>query len=566
MKYTSTEKISSFTISQIIVNAWELEASRDIDGGLENFKPVWSNINEDPDFSELELVDQANLYRLCGYFLSDCGKSRNLKQYQERGKNLISLSIRLFASLNDKYSIADAQNALALCYYYEGSILEAESILEQTAQDLLGNHLHLVYLKNRGNLLLTKFAQRKYQEALEIIEEIRIPMEFCQDKRTCSVFHEKAGLIFRGLRQYDKAIWHYHESIRFALEINNFLLVCIQKNNLAFLYNKLRQFELAHKSINEAIKIAEDNNYTGWLQGCLDTKAIIFANEGHLELALETIDKAIFLCKRGEDVQHLTGSLWNKCKFLLHLDRKEEAILLFTELIPISAQQMGDFAVKQFTKEFSDLIHIKQDGSLDDEVKRFKRVEIVNAIRSANYDLNKAANFLKIDTTSLAKILDREFPELYDELDIQHFAKLKEISEKASEKPNYSAPRKISQLNLQNVAYKFETDISQKVSTFYVSSEKMSEVFGVSFDVVMAIMPAKEVSAGDFLLVNNSAKHTYSFGKVDYDKDLDLYFLIDKDMPMPLSLSEVELVGKAFAYCNFEEIDNDELHFKPLIF
>lgn len=566
MKYTTAEKINLSTISQIISNGWELEASRDIDGAIENFKPIWSNVDEIPDFSAFDLNHQATLYRLSGFFLSIFGSIRGVKLYQERAKDLLCQAIELFTELNDKYGIADTQNVLAVCYYNEGSILEAEAILEQTVNDFLDNYLHPVYLRNRNNLLQVTLRKADYQTSLKIIEEIRIPMEFCEDFRTCALFHEKAGLAYRRVLQYETAIWHYNESIKFAYKINNLLFVCTERNNLAFLYNKLKNFELAHYNINEALRLTREHNFPGCLPIYLDTQALIYANEGCHELALEIIDEAISVYKQGDDYFGLTESIWNKCKFLLHLDRKEEAILLFTELIPIAAQQMGDFAVKQFTKEFSNLIHIKQDGSLDDEVKRFKRVEIVNAIRSANYDLNKAANFLKIDTTSLAKILDCEFPELYDELDIQHFAKLKEISEKANEKPNYSAPRKISQLNLQNVTYKFETEIPQEVSTFYASSEKMSEVFGVSFDVVMAIIPAKEFSAGDFLLVNNSANHTYSFGKVDYDKDLDLYFLNDKDMPMPLSLNQVELIGKVIAYCNFEEIDNDELHFKPLIF
>lgn len=566
MKYTQVENLNKTVVSQIIEAAWALEASRDIEGSIDNFAPVWSNIERDPDFSDFELSQQAVLYRLTGFFLSICGIARNVKNYQERAKDLIFKSIDCFSLLEDKYGKADAENVLAVCYFNEGAILEAEAILEQTAERFTNDVLHPVYLRNRVNYLLAKQKQRHFQEAVKIIEELLIPFEFCDDFRTCALFHEKAGLIYRGLKLYDKAIWHYNESIRFSYQINNLLFVSSQRNNLAFLFTKIKNFELAHYNINEAIRLAHENNFIGWIPNYLDTKALIFANEGCHEVALKVIDEAISMFQSGDDYFGLTESIWNKCRFLLKLDRKEEAILLFSEMIPIASQRMGEFAVKGFIKEFSDLIHVKQESSLEDELKRFKRNEIVNAILLAEYDLSKAAESLKLNLNVLVKILDREFPELYSELDIQPLKEVDEAANNERQQPSFNAPRNISQLNLQNVEISFANNSPNNFLTFYISRDRLSDSLNINQDIIVTVTQNNNIKVNDFVIALNKSRNIYLFGQLQYDEGLNLYYLLEKGEEIPVFLDDVEVIGTVFGYCNFAEINQDKLHFLPIDF
>ncbi len=564
MKYTLVEKLDNAAVSRLIEEARNAELSRNFEVWQKVFEEVWSNIENEPDFSEFEESQQAELYRLAGYFLSNVGKVKNLPFYQERGKDLLTKAITFFSRLNNKDRVAEANIMLALCYFYEGAIIECESILDQAEVEFDGSHLNPRYLQIRIHQLITLHLKREFQNALKIIDEIIVPMEFCADEKLCSLFHQKAGLIYRGIHQYDKAIYHYHQAIRFAEDLNNLEFICNTHNNLAFLYNKTREFELAHLNSNEAIDIAYKNDFIGWLPHFLDTKALIYFDEGHYELSLQTIDEAISIFKRGEDANGLTESLWNKCKFLLHQNRKEEAILLFTEMIPIASQQMGEFAVKNFTKEFSALIHIKQGGSLDEETKRFRRVEIVNAILEADYKLQDAAELLKINLEALTKILDKEFPELYDELDILHQKKLDDNFIPSDENTTFSAPKHINRLVLQKVEIIFENETPKNFETFYFSTEKMFEAFGILGDAVIAVSPISNFAADEFVLVRNTSNNSYLFGKTEYDKDLNLHFLVDQNEPMPLSLDDVQLIGKAIAFCPFDEIDNDKLVFQSL--
>lgn len=564
MKYTVEKKKLSTDYSTLVETVKISEQTGDFGIAIKAFKEIWEDLSIDPNFSEFPLPEQAELFHISGSFLSTYGKVKNFKNYQERGKNLLFKAIEIFEKIGDSERIADAEGALAICYFYEGALEDAEFILEQTAKKFLENQLNLVYLQNRVNLLLTKLFQKKYQECLFIINDIEISMEFCPDYRNCSIFHENAGLTYRGIGQISQAVNHYNKAIYYAKIINNQVSISSIKNNLAFLYNKINKFDLAQSSINEAISIAEAQQQHGWLASFYDTKALIYANQGSFNLALEFIEKAINITKSGEDARVLTEALWNKCKFLLALDRKEEAITLFGELIPIASQQMGEFALKNFVKEFSDLIHIKQNGSLEEEVSRFKRIEIVNAIRESKYNLYDAAELLKITPKVLIKTIDKEFPELYQELDILHQPNLDENSDNISGNKKISSPRNISEITLNQIEINFENAALQNLKTFYFSAEKMLDAFEISHDAVVGIIPIPKITADEFVLVEDPAKNIYTFGKVNYDKALDLFFFVSEDEPMPISFEEVKLIGKAIGYCPFDEIENDTLVFRPL--
>jgi tetratricopeptide (TPR) repeat protein len=565
MKYTLEGNFTQIALARLVERGRALEARRDLEGAIENFAPIWPDIDRDPDFSAFEPGEQAVLYRLTGFFLSIYGNVRSLKSYQERAKNLLCRSSDLFDSLNDRHSSADARNVLALCYINEGAVLEGEVILEQAAEDLIGEYLHPVYLRNRVNLLIAKRRQGKYDEALQVIEENLIPIEFCQDLRVNCLFHEKAGIIYRILQQYDQAIRHYHESIRFALQLDNPLFLSSQHNNLAFLYNKIRNFELAHTYINEAINLAQENNFKGALPSYLDTQALIFANEGFPNLALTTIDKAISILVDGDDYFSLTEAIWNKCKFLLQLDRKEEAVLLFAELIPLAGQRMGDFAVKQFTREFSEIIHVKREGlSLDEDLQRFKRNELRDAIRKANFNLHQAAQNLKIKIADLSKILNNEFPELYGELDLQKPKRAEHEAKTGRAESTASIPRVISPLSLQNVDFSLTAETSGEILTFYVAAEKLPARLPLRADAIVAVVATSLLCAGDLAIVSDPVTQTYSLGYVQYDEAFDLSYIVDPLRDAPVFLNDLDVVGRVVGYCPFREINNNKLSFSPL--
>lgn len=572
MNYTLTEKLSKIAISQLIEEAKSVEVRRDSQLTREIFKPIWDDIDTQPDFSEYDDLQKAELLRLAGFLLSNYGKSKNILFYQERAKDLLTEAMDLFYHLNLKDEALEASVILALSYFYEGAINECEAILQQTASAYKGQQLHPVYLKTRINQISVMFWKAEYQEALEVIREIEIPLEFCEDKRLSGMFHTQSGVIFRGIGQYDQAIYHYNKAIEIGKEIGNLEGVGLNYNNLAFLYKHLGEFEAAHYHIGLAIKLFRELNNIGWLPHTIDTKALIYFAENKFELALKTIDEAIEIFRQGEHYAVLIESLWNKVRCLTALGRKEEAILLFTEITQIAQVRIGEVAVKKYTKLFSDIIFVKQDDSFENEVERFKKTEIINALHQANNNIEEAAKLLKLSKPKkLINILNNEFPELYASLGIPNLTKTPKSSKfmreiVLDEKTEISQPKLINQLQLNNIEYIFDETLgirlNSKIKTFYFSAEKMLELFNVSFDAVVALTPLTQITSNAYVLIKEPNARDFSVARISHDENLNIYILLVNDEPF--TPDEVEIIGKVIGYCSFEQINNEKLFFKSL--
>jgi tetratricopeptide (TPR) repeat protein len=413
----------------------------------------------------------------------------------------------------------------------------------------------------------------EFQKAVKIIKEIEIPVEFCNQARISYAFHSQAGMIFRGIKQYDTAIYHYNKAIEIGEQLDNWSSVASNHNNLAFLYNKIRNFELAHYHIEVSLQIFQKLNQNGWIAQVLDTKSLIYFAENKFELSLQTIDAAIDQLQVGDDFASLVDAMWTKVRCLLALNQKEDAILLFARLTQTAQINIGEVAVIKYTKLFTDIIYIKQDDLLENKVAHFKKTEIVNALRQTDYNFEESAIELGYSTTNkLIKVLNTEFPELYQELGIQPRAKqpkvknIKKSVNEFDEKNNSPAPKLINQLMLRNVKFEFDatlnTQTTGNIKTFYCSPEKMTEVFNISFDAVLAVKPLSQTKDNQFVLIKKFNNNDYQIVRLTHDKNFDVSILLDKDIP--LSFDEVEIIGTVIGFCSFDDADNDTLYLTQL--
>nr|MDQ3820985.1 tetratricopeptide repeat protein [Acidobacteriota bacterium] len=101
----------------------QLEAARQAMGEF------WQRIGERPQLEGLDQSAAAEVLLRAGSLTSCIGNKNQVTNAQETAKNLISQSISIFESLNDKKKVAEAQTDLARCYFKEGRYDEARVIL-----------------------------------------------------------------------------------------------------------------------------------------------------------------------------------------------------------------------------------------------------------------------------------------------------------------------------------------------------------------------------------------------------------------------------------------------------
>jgi tetratricopeptide (TPR) repeat protein len=566
----TTPKLTTAELLHLIEEARNVELCKDLDSLRKILQSVW-NIEDTPNFGNYDEAIKAELLRLCGVFLSFYGFARNLKDYQIRGKNLLINAVEIFEAMKISDKAAEAKINLAFCYWSLGEVSEFETILNIVETEFGKNLLHPTYLRICVNRLLIYFWKQEPVQAIKIIEEITVPMQFCTDLRLQAMFHNQAGIFYRASKKYDKAGFHLNEAIRFSKKVNNRFFIAINLNNLAYLYKELKDFQKAFDCISKSLDEVNKIKYQGFLPHALDTKALIYLDWNKSEKALATIEQSIEHFRQGEDYRGLTDALWTKVRCLIRLERAEDAFFTFAELERVALDKIGEVAAKKFAKNLTEEVYALKHISLTDEVSEFKKARISAALIEANGGIAKAAKILRFKThQALSDILNKQFPELLGELGFKRRArrgsrKAKSESEDSHaillEKFQIHQEREISRLVLRDKNFSFDFHFSsEKFETFYFDKFQMQK-FGIKEGSIVAVIPVEEFSVGQMLLI--SREDGFIAAKVEYDDWAKIYFISD-DSGLPMPLGEENIVGAPVGYCLTKAVDNKFIEFSRL--
>ena len=575
MLVKTTKEITESKLAVLLEEAKDAELCRDLEESRRIFSSFWQDIETDPDVSDFEAVVQAELLRLCGFFLSYYGRSQGKANYQLRGKDLLTKAIEIFEESNILDKAAEARAMLAVCYWYEGEIEECESILQFTEEQFKENHLHPIYLQIRLNRLLTLLWKKDYQKAVKIIEELKIPMELCQDWRLKTMYHNQAGIFYDLLGKYDKAVFNHNEALRFARRIKSSRFVATILNNLALLYMQMSNFKSAHSCIDDAISLFKNLKDTGWIPHVLDTKALILIKENKCEEALETIDNAISYFIKGDDYSGLVDAFWTKIKSLLRLNRKSEALILFSELSILATQRIGEFAVKKYAELFAELLYAGKNLPLAEEVKNYKKQLVRQSLWRTNASIIDAASELGISHQSLSDILHNQFPELRAEFGLNNRIRRnsKKISRKAetatkskTEKSREQELRKITPVDISRSEIIFENfDLSDNDEIFtFIASSFILRQFGIAGDAIICVVK-QDFQPGQPFIICERENTAYNCGIAAVDDLTGYFYLIsENDEPKPFSSNEFYSIGRIAGFCVLENISDQQVRFEAL--
>jgi len=552
----------------VIAEAKDAELCRNIPHSQAALRPVWDDPSKDPDLEGFSPLIKAELLRLSGFFLSFCGKSRNIPEYHARAKDFLSRSVRIFEEEGFADKAAEANVMLALAYWYDGEVQECEAILEMVENEFAGNQLHPVYLQIRVNRIMTLYWKRSaesIQQAVSIIQQLTVPMEFCKDLRLMAMFHNQAGLVYELTGQLDKAIYHMAEAIRKARAANNSLFVGFNLNNLAVILLRRRHYDEAYRRACEAEETFERLGGVGWIAQVLDTKAMIKLAMGAPHEALEYTDRSIALLRDSRDSASLCDSLWSRCMCLFRLGQVAEGLAQYLDLQRIAAEQIGSSACTKYESAFASLIYVRRGVPFHEEVDYFKRMLIKEAMVTANGSVTEAARELGMKNhQALSQILATQFPEIPEELGIKRRARRSDRKRAKSRTAQRPIVRDISRIRLQNCRWTFADDVAGEFSTdqielFFVSKRIMMS-FGIDRDSLVAVATPKEWKPGLWVVYNH--ENEFYAGKLQRDEFSQLLNIPVPGSAMPLLLDEVALVGVPVGHCDFADTEREHIRFE----
>lgn len=411
--------------------AQSLEEKGDYEGAREALGELWRGVGERPKITGLYLNVAAELMLRAGTLTGWLGSCKQLKDAQEKAKNLISESIRIFESLGSGKKILEGQTELAYCYWRQGAYDEARIILKGVLARLATDSA----LKAKAvlRLAIVEWGAANYSLALQILTDNAPLFERITSHSIKGGYYNQLAVVLRSLArseqresyldrafvEYAAASYHFEQAghIRYRANV---------ENNLGFLFYEASRYAEAHEHLKRARRLMvslKDKVHTARVD---ETRARVFLVERHNTEAEKAARAAVLALEGGDQQSLLAEALITHGRALARLGRYDRARLTFLRAIR-AAQQTGapSRAAEAALAMVEELGEHLTEGALPDDteticvlseaMKRHEAELIRRALHRAQGSISRAAGLLGITHQRLSYLLRHRHKELMRE-------------------------------------------------------------------------------------------------------------------------------------------------------
>jgi tetratricopeptide (TPR) repeat protein len=318
--------------------ALEQKDKEDYAGAQETMRRYWRGVGERPNLEGLHVSVAAEVLLCVGILTGWIGSKNQIRDAQETAKNLITESTAYFDSIGDHKKVAAARAESAYCYWRDGELNEARTMLHEALKKLTieGNTRARALLK----LTVVECSAARYHEALGILTENAALFQRVTNHTTKGTYHTEFAIILRSLATAEKrdeyfqqAISEYKQADREFKLARNVVFRAAVKNNVGFLLYKVGQFKEAHKYLNEARRLTASFKDKARIAQIDESSAQVFIAEGKPKEAEAVARRAVSAFEKAGHFCMMAEALITQGIALARLRKTESAHFIFQKAI-----------------------------------------------------------------------------------------------------------------------------------------------------------------------------------------------------------------------------------------
>jgi CheY-like chemotaxis protein len=291
--------------------ARKLEEAGNYIGAQEALGELWQRIGDRPNIEGLDQHTAAEVLLRVGVLFGWIGSTRQIKDAQEKAKDLISESITIFETLQNTEKVAEALTELSSCYWRAGAFDEARVVLRD-ALSRLGkqDNSNLREVAIVRSVIVEKEATR-YSDALRILDEAASLFETISNDALKGKFHNEFGAVLtlladiehredykdRAFVEYAAASFHFEQAGHIRYQ------ACVE-NNLGFLFFTASKFTESHEHLTRARQLLLTLKDAVHVAQVDETRARVFLAEGKNAEAERVAREAVRALETGGE-QHI---------------------------------------------------------------------------------------------------------------------------------------------------------------------------------------------------------------------------------------------------------------------
>lgn len=401
-------------------DAGDYEAARQVMGEL------WPCLGGRPKVEGLDRSTVAEVLLRVGVLTGWIGSKQQIPGTQETAKNFISESLSTFESLN-QMKVAEAQIELALCYWRSGDYDEARLILNEVLARLKADNDELK-AKALLRLAVVEHSTGRLSEKRRILIDNADLFEKISNDTLRGSYHNSLGNLWENMGKNenredytDRAFIEYAAASYHFEQAGHKIYLANVENNLGYLHFKAGNFKAAHEHLDRARRVVwslEDKSTLGQVE---ETRARVFLAGGKYLEAEKAARASVTLIERSGQQDLLAEALITHGTALARLQLYSQSYATLLHAIE-AAQQAGAHnhagqAALTIIEELGEHLspykgRTHAGGTLIEEVQRYERELISQALVTSKGSVTRAAILLGVTHQRLIYIIENRHREL----------------------------------------------------------------------------------------------------------------------------------------------------------
>ncbi|WP_028889839.1 tetratricopeptide repeat-containing sensor histidine kinase [Tenacibaculum ovolyticum] len=314
------------------------------------------------------------------------------------GKNEYYLGEIFAKNLKGRLLRKSKEYDIAVDLYREALALSIKAKSKE-AEVVTLNQLGIIYQRQDK----IRMALNYHQSALSIISKIEDPSDSFKISKIISI--NSLGNIYLSLKQYERALNKFNESIAIQLELNHVKGLAINNQNIGFAYKNIGYLDLALGSYQKALRYNTVNKDKLGEVICHNNISDILIKKGRYEDAYKSIIKVVDIAEKIGSNYHLSETYNTLGLVFLKMNKLEESQIYLEKSLEIGLEKNTSLSLGRSYSYMSELYIKKEDynkalifykKSIEIEKKAFtnKNIRYVNSLISV-YDTEVISNKIK---------------------------------------------------------------------------------------------------------------------------------------------------------------------------
>ncbi len=310
--------------------AAELEHRGQYEAARQALGQLWQGTGVRPVLNNLDERTSAEALLRVGTLTGWLGSVNQIKDAQEKAKDLINESMRLFQTIGETDRAAAAQSELGICYWREGAYAEARVVMEEAF-----SRTHDKEQKAKALLrhVTVEFSASRFHDALQILTDAASMFhDESTDHALKGRFHGLLALVLSTLglaesrQDYkDQAIIEYTAAIFEFEQAGHTSYQARAENDIAFLLYSVGRFDEAQEHLHTARRLFSKLQDKGSTAQVDETRARVLLAQGRVEEAERVIRESVSVLEHGGQQSLLAESLITQGVVLARLGHHAES-------------------------------------------------------------------------------------------------------------------------------------------------------------------------------------------------------------------------------------------------